>query len=160
MSPFFTLRRVFSKIFFSNPRNKKMTEQVYAPIIDDTFTLKDAITQTLKISSSNNKLKCGIRQVTKCLLRKNAKMIFISKEIDDKYRRIVVGLAKKCSVPVVVIESGDELADMAQLGRTTLADVKKMPKCSAVAVTDFVKCSVGRTYIEQMMSKGKLGMVE
>ncbi|ELA46255.1 hypothetical protein VCUG_02264 [Vavraia culicis subsp. floridensis] len=137
-----------------------MTEQVYAPIIDDTFTLKDAITQVLKISSSNNKLKCGIRQVTKTLLRSDAKMVFISKEIDDKYRAVVVGLSKKSGVPVVVIESGDELADMAQLGRTTLADVKKMPKCSAVAVTDFVKHSVGRTYIEQMMSKGKLGMVE
>ncbi|KRH94300.1 hypothetical protein M153_3060009439, partial [Pseudoloma neurophilia] len=44
-----------------------MTEEVYAPIIDDSFTLEDALNQITKISSSRNKLKRGIKQCAKSL---------------------------------------------------------------------------------------------
>lgn len=136
-----------------------MPEEVYAPIIDDTFTLKDALTEILKISSANDALKCGIRQSTKALLRKSAKLVLLSDDIDEKYKTILVGLSKKYGVPVVKIAATD-LVEMSCLGRVTLNDVRKMPRCSAVAITDFLRKSIGRSYLEQMISKGNVSEVK
>ncbi|KRH93395.1 40S ribosomal protein S12, partial [Pseudoloma neurophilia] len=124
------------------------------PIIDDSFTLEDALNQITKISSSRNKLKRGIKQCAKSLLRKQSKLLIVSEECNSKLKTILIGLAKQSETPVILFPSN--LSLLSQLSKTTISGQIKAPKCHALVIEDFVKKSEGRVFVEKMMAKGDL----
>lgn len=130
-----------------------MTEEVYAPVIDDSFTLQDALAQITKISLSRNKLKRGVRQCSKSLLRSKTQLLILSETCEAKAKSILIGLAKKYNTPVIMMPT---LNEVSQLSRTTISGVVKTPKCHALAVEDYVKKSEGRVFVEQMIKKGEV----
>lgn len=136
--------------YFSPP---SMSEEVYAPVIDDSFTLEDALNEITRISSSRNKLKRGIRQCAKSLLRQKAQLLVISELCDSKSKSILIGLAKKANTAVILFPSS--LSVLSQLSRTTVSGQVKAPKCHAICIEDFVKKSQGRVFVEKMMAKGE-----
>lgn len=130
--------------------------EVYAPIISDDYTIKDALTQILKISHGHNTLRCGARQCSKSVIRGRSKLLVLAADTDEKYKHVMVGLARKMNVPVILVDSHEELGMMACIGRVTHSEIRKVPRCAAVSVDDYVVQSVGRTYIEEMIAKGTI----
>lgn len=130
-----------------------MSEEIYAPIIEETFTLQDALAQVTKIALSQNKLKRGIRQVSKSILRNKSKLVILSESIEKIQKEILIGLAKKNKVTVIFY---DNLDNISNLFKMKISGVAKGPKCLAMSVEDFVRKSEGKVFLDRMIRQGEI----
>lgn len=130
-----------------------MTEEVYAPIINEDMTVTDALNQVCKISRAENKLLRGARQTSKALMRNKAKLVILSNDAQKEYKEIITFLAKKSNIPIIKVDDGKILAEIVGLKRVNVKDIEKMSKCCCACIVDYVRNSEGRIMIENMILK-------
>ncbi|KAF7682611.1 40S ribosomal protein S12 [Astathelohania contejeani] len=124
-----------------------MAEEIYAPIIDTEMTMKDALKRVFQIARSDNKCVRGTRQSCKKIMGGQAKLVLISKEVSSQISDVVMALTKKHSVPVITIESSEELGSIVGLARIRGGEVTKVTKCSVAVVMDYVRPSPERNFV-------------
>merc|ERR1712066_1010959 len=74
--------------------------------------IKDAIKSVIKKSQANDGLVKGLNEVCKCLDRKQAILCVLAEDCNDpKYKKLVDALAKASNVPLIEVESRDELGE-------------------------------------------------
>merc|ERR1711990_1398301 len=72
----------------------------------------DALKQVLKNSRAVDGLVKGLNQVGKSLDRKDAQLCILAKDCDDpKYKKLITALAKQSNVPLIEVDSRDELGE-------------------------------------------------
>lgn len=130
-----------------------MAEEIYAPIIDTQMTLQDALYQVVKISKGNNTLRAGFRQVCKSIIRKQSKVILLSKDYPDNLFKIVHGLAKQNEIPIIKIETNDELSKIAGFEKIKADETSKIGKCGCLSILDFVEDSEGKYFLENVLTE-------
>ncbi|KAM0686761.1 40S ribosomal protein S12 [Conglomerata obtusa] len=128
-----------------------MAEEIYAPIIDTQMTLSDAFAQTCRIAKVNETLKKGFRQVTKTILRKQAKVVVLAKDYPDNLSAIIIGLAKQKDIPIIRIDSATDIGKIVGFVKQRDGEIVKILKCGTFAITDFVNESEGKYFIENVL---------
>lgn len=129
-----------------------MTEEIYAPVIDTEMTLNDAFTQTCRVAKVNETLKKGFRQVTKTIMRGQSKVVVLAKDYPENMSKIIIGLAKQKSVPVVKMDSATEVGKIVGLTKQKDGEVVKTMKCGCFSITEFIGQTEGRYFIENALS--------
>lgn len=128
-----------------------MAEPIYAPIISAEMTLSDALRQVCKISRGSNKLRRGFRQVTKSLMRKEARVVFVGSDLTDNLLKIIIGLGKQFNIPVIKIQSCEDLGRIVGFEKIRDSVVYKVSKCGTASIVDFVEESEGRYFLENAL---------
>lgn len=102
-------------------------------------SLADAVRIVIRAAIGANGLIHGLSEVTRAMDRRTVHMCFLAADCDDEeYKKLVVSLAQQNAIDLVEVESTEELAGWVGLCRKVAADkVKKVPKCSCVAIRDF-----------------------
>ncbi|KAM0673460.1 40S ribosomal protein S12 [Gurleya vavrai] len=130
-----------------------MSEEATAHIIETQMTLPDAFAQTCRIAKVHETLKKGFRQVTKTILRSQAKVIVLAKDYPSNLSAIIVGLAKQKDIPIVRMESCTDIGKIVGFLKLRDGEVIKTLKCGVFAITDFVVESEGKYFIENVLSE-------
>lgn len=128
-----------------------MVQEIYAPIISTEMTLTDALRQVCKIAGGKRKLRRGFRQVGKSIMRKEAQVVLVGKDFPDNYMKIIVGLGKQADIPVIKIQSCEDLGRIVGFEKIRDNVVYKVPKCGTASIIDFVEESEGRYFLENAL---------
>merc|ERR1719198_1705323 len=101
--------------------------------------IKDAIKSVIKKSQVNDGLVKGLNEVCKCLDRKEAILCVLAENCDDpKYKKLVTALCKTNHVPLLEVETRDELGEW--LGHCKYdkdGSCRKVKGTSSVAIKNY-----------------------
>lgn len=109
----------------------------YKPFSEE-LTLPFALEAACKLSLSRNKLVRGARQISKAILRDQAKVLVLSKSCPKDILQILEGLAKNKNVPIIKA-SDDLFKNVTGFNKLKMDDTYKHPKACAVSIKDFVE---------------------
>ena len=131
-------------------------EQVQeAPLDRETAILK-----VLKIALTRGTVVKGISEVLKALEAKKVKVVFLADNCDnDQYKSTVTAVAKEHKVPIINIDTWENLKDYCRLGllSSTIKEIaekkgkegKIKPRCSSAAILDWGEESDAKKYLEE-----------
>ena len=131
-------------------------EQVQeAPLDRDT-----AIQKVLKVALTRGTVVKGISEVLKALEAKKVKVVFLAENCDnDQYKETIQVLAKEHKVPVLMVDTWENLKDYCRLGllSSTIKEIaekrgkegKIKPRCSSAAILDWGEDSDAKKYLEE-----------
>merc|ERR1712087_598484 len=106
--------------------------------------IKDAIKSVIKKSQANDGLVKGLNEVCKCL--------------DPKHKKLVDALAKASNVPLIEVESRDELGEW--LGHCKYdieGKARRVKGTSSVAITNYGEESEALTFVLNYIKEKGLG---
>jgi ribosomal protein L7Ae-like RNA K-turn-binding protein len=110
---------------------------------------EEAFAQMCYEALKGGRLVKGLRQVTKSVLSDRAKLIIMSQAINEKkIVQVIEGLAQKHGVPIVKLESHEDIAAYARISKTDESGkvVKKL-RCAVLTIEDFGSPSEGQRFI-------------
>ena len=131
-------------------------EQVQeAPLDRETAILK-----VLKIALTRGTVVKGISEVLKALEAKKVKVVFLADNCDnDQYKSTVIAVAKEHKVPIINIDTWENLKDYCRLGllSSTIKEIaekkgkegKIKPRCSSAAILDWGEETDAKKYLEE-----------
>ena len=131
-------------------------EQVQEATLDrDT-----AIQKVLKVALTRGTVVKGISEVLKALEAKKVKVVFLAENCDnDQYKETIQVLAKEHKVPVLMVDTWENLKDYCRLGllSSTIKEIaekrgkegKIKPRCSSAAILDWGEDSDAKKYLEE-----------
>ena len=119
-----------------------------------------AIQKVLKIALTRGTVVKGISEVLKALEAKKVKVVFLADNCDnDQYKSTVIAVAKEHKVPIINIDTWENLKDYCRLGllSSTIKEIaekkgkegKIKPRCSSAAILDWGEESDAKKYLEE-----------
>lgn len=100
----------------------------------------------------------GLNQVGKALDRKDAYLCILAEDCDDpKYKKLISALAKQNKIPLIEVESRQELGEWLGQCKYDKAGVpRKTRGASSVAIKDYGENSEALTFLEQYIKEHDL----
>merc|ERR1712083_18798 len=121
--------------------------------------IKDAIKSVIKKSQANDGLVKGLNEVCKCLDRKQAILCVLAEDCNDpKYKKLVDALAKASNVPLIEVESRDELGEW--LGHCKYdieGKARRVKGTSSVAIRNYGEETEALTFVLNYIKEKGLG---
>ena len=119
-----------------------------------------AIQKALKVALTRGTVVKGISEVLKALEAKKVKVVFLSDNCDnDQYKSTVIAVAKEHKVPIINIDTWENLKDYCRLGllSSTIKEIaekkgkegKIKPRCSSAAILDWGEETDAKKYLEE-----------
>ena len=118
-----------------------------------------ALKTVVKKSMAVDGLVKGLNQVGKSLDRKDAQLCILAKDCDDpKYKKLITALAKQSNVPLIEVDSRDELGEWLGQCKYTKekgsdGEAKKVKGASSCVIKDYGETSEALTFIEDYITK-------
>merc|ERR1739848_697866 len=121
--------------------------------------IKDALKMVIKKSAANDGLVKGLNEVCKCLDRKQAILCVLAEDCNDpKYKKLVDALAKASNVPLIEVESRDELGEW--LGHCKYdieGKARRVKGTSSVAIKNYGEETEALTFVLNYIKEKRLG---
>ena len=119
-----------------------------------------AIQKALKVALTRGTVVKGISEVLKALEAKKVKVVFLAENCDnDQYKQTITALAKERKVPVLTVDTWENLKDYCRLGllSSTIKEIaekknkeaKIKPRCSSAAILDWGEETDAKKYLEE-----------
>ena len=119
-----------------------------------------AIQKALKVALTRGTVVKGISEVLKALEAKKVKVVFLADNCDnDQYKSTVIAVAKEHKVPIINIDTWENLKDYCRLGllSSTIKEIaekkgkegKIKPRCSSAAILDWGEETDAKRYLEE-----------
>ena len=119
-----------------------------------------AIQKALKVALTRGAVVKGISEVLKALEAQKVKVVFLADNCDnDQYKSTVTAVAKEHKVPIINIDTWENLKDYCRLGllSSTIKEIaekkgkegKIKPRCSSAAILDWGEESDAKKYLEE-----------
>ena len=119
-----------------------------------------AIQKALKVALTRGPVVKGISEVLKALEAKKVKVVFLADNCDnDQYKSTVIAVAKEHKVPIINIDTWENLKDYCRLGllSSTIKEIaekkgkegKIKPRCSSAAILDWGEETDAKKYLEE-----------
>lgn len=101
--------------------------------------VEDALRIVIRKSLEVNGLIRGLSEVARSLDRRTAHLCILADDCEDaSYKKLIQALCKQNNIDIVTVKERAKLAEWAGLAKVDRAgNVKKVFKCSSVAVRDF-----------------------
>ena len=117
--------------------------------------LMSALKTVIKKSMAVDGLVKGLSQVGKSLDRKDAQLCVLAKDCNDpKYKKLITALAKQNNVPLIEVDSRDELGEwVGQCKYDKKGEAKKIKGASSLVIKDYGEQSEALTFIEDYLTK-------
>merc|ERR1712125_173073 len=120
--------------------------------------IKDALKMVIKKSQANDGLVKGLNEVCKCLDRKQAILCVLAEDCNDpKYKKLVSALAKASNIPLIEVETRDELGEW--LGHCKY-DIEGQPRkvkgTSSVAIKNYGEETEALTFVLNYIKEKRL----
>ena len=123
-----------------------------------------AIQKALKVALTRGTVVKGISEVLKALEAQKVKVVFLAENCDnDQYKQTITALAKERKVPVLTVDTWENLKDYCRLGllSSTIKEIaekkgkegKIKPRCSSCAILDWGEESDAKEFLEKEMKK-------
>ena len=117
-----------------------------------------AIQKALKVALTRGTVVKGISEVLKALEAKKVKVVFLADNCDnDQYKSTVIAVAKEHKVPIINIDTWENLKDYCRLGllSSTIKEIaekkgkegKIKPRCSSAAILDWGEETDAKKYL-------------
>ena len=122
-----------------------MAEEVHNvvpnPNVSETveLSLGEALEEVIRIANTHNGLRKGLHECVKVIDRGVAQLCFLASDCDhDEYKALVEALCREQAVPVVNVDTKEQLATWCGLASyDEEGNVRKTPKCSCAVITDY-----------------------
>lgn len=110
-----------------------------APAESGEMDVMTALKQVLKKALVHDGLKRGLHEAAKALDRRSARLCCLANDCDlDQYTRLVKGLCAAHGIPLIMVNSGEELGEWAGLCKIDAeGQARKVVSCSCACVTDY-----------------------
>ena len=119
-----------------------------------------AIQKALKVALTRGTVVKGISEVLKALEAKKVKVVFLADNCDnDQYKSTITAVAKEHKVPIINIDTWENLKDYCRLGllSSTIKEIaekkgkegKIKPRCSSAAILDWGEETDAKKYLEE-----------
>ena len=119
-----------------------------------------AIQKALKVALTRGTVVKGISEVLKALEAQKVKVVFLAENCDnDQYKQTITALAKERKVPVLTVDTWENLKDYCRLGllSSTIKEIDKKkgkegkikPRCSSAAILDWGEETDAKKYLEE-----------
>ena len=119
-----------------------------------------AIQKALKVALTRGTVVKGISEVLKALEAQKVKVVFLAENCDnDQYKQTITALAKERKVPVLTVDTWENLKDYCRLGllSSTIKEIaekkgkegKIKPRCSSAAILDWSEETDAKKYLEE-----------
>ena len=119
-----------------------------------------AIQKVLKVGLTRGTVVKGISEVLKALEAQKVKVVFLAENCDnDQYKQTITALAKEKKVPVLTVDTWENLKDYCRLGllSSTIKEIaekkgkegKIKPRCSSAAILDWGEDTDAKKYLEE-----------
>ena len=134
--------------------------QVEEQVQEAPLTPETAIQKALKVALTRGAVVKGISEVLKALEAQKVKVIFLADNCDnDQYKQTIIALAKEKKVPVLTVDTWENLKDYCRLGllSSTIKEIaenkgkegKIKPRCSSAAILDWGEETDAKKYLEE-----------
>merc|ERR1712151_982875 len=149
--------KVFNRIKMSSADENEV--QATEPVEEEKAdNIKDAIKSVIKKSQANDGLVKGLNEVCKCLNRKQAILCVLAEDCNDpKYKKLVSALAKASNIPLIEVETRDELGEW--LGHCKY-DIEGQPRkvkgTSSVAIKNYGEETEALTFVLNYIKEKRL----
>ena len=140
----------------------RQTEHFDSCLMQTLSTSQQAITSPfhfvwpLKAHKFNN-LGCvkGLNQVGKALDRKDAYLCILAKDCEDpKYKKLITALAKQNKIPLIEVDSRQELGQwLGQCKYDKEGNARKTKGASSAAIKDYGEPSDALSFLEQYIKE-------
>ena len=119
-----------------------------------------AIQKALKVALTRGTVVKGISEVLKALEAQKVKVVFLAENCDnDQYKQTITALAKERKVPVLTVDTWENLKDYCRLGllSSTIKEIaekkgkegKIKPRCSSAAILEWGEETDAKKYLEE-----------
>merc|ERR1712045_508669 len=148
---------------FATTNRIKMSDNEEQPVEvpqeeEKADNITDAIKSVIKKSQANDGLVKGLNEVCKCLDRKQAILCVLAEDCNDpKYKKLVSALAKASNIPLIEVETRDELGEW--LGHCKY-DIEGQPRkvkgTSSVAIKNYGEETEALTFVLNYIKEKRL----
>ena len=139
---------------------EQQEQQVEEQVQEAPLNKETAIQKALKVALTRGAVVKGISEVLKALEAQKVKVIFLANNCDnDQYKQTITALAKEKKVPVLTIDTWENLKDYCRLGllSSTIKEIaekkgkegKIKPRCSSAAILDWGEETDAKKYLEE-----------
>merc|ERR1711934_648286 len=151
-------------LLFATTNRIKMSDNEEQPVEvpqeeEKADNITDAIKSVIKKSQANDGLVKGLNEVCKCLDRKQAILCVLAEDCNDpKYKKLVDALAKASNVPLIEVESRDELGEW--LGHCKYdieGKARRVKGTSSVAITNYGEETEALSFVLNYIKEKGLG---
>merc|ERR1712060_505084 len=152
--------KVVNRIKMTESEDENEVPQAEQPVEEEKAdNIKDAIKSVIKKSQANDGLVKGLNEVCKCLDRKQAILCVLAEDCNDpKYKKLVDALAKASNVPLIEVESRDELGEW--LGHCKYdieGKARRVKGTSSVAIRNYGEETEALTFVLNYIKEKGLG---
>ena len=100
----------------------------------------------------------GLNEVCKCLDRKEAVLCVLAENCDDpKYKKLITALAKANNIPLIEMDSRDDLGEWLGLCKyDTEGNARKVRGASSIAVKDFGEETEALSFVQNYIKENNL----
>ena len=138
----------------------EVEQPIEEQVQEATLDRETAIQKVLKVALTRGTVVKGISEVLKALEAKKVKVVFLAENCDnDQYKETIQVLAKEHKVPVLMVDTWENLKDYCRLGllSSTIKEIaekrgkegKIKPRCSSAAILDWGEDSDAKKYLEE-----------
>ncbi|EQB60074.1 40s ribosomal protein s12 [Vairimorpha apis BRL 01] len=124
-----------------------MSSEEYSPIIEQQYTLKDALIQACRAARISNNLVCGGRQSVKKILNNEAKIVLVAKDCEPRILTIAKSFSEKNKIPIISIEDRKELGQIVRFEKVSSSGKVKNSGCGIAVIRDFNEKTKATEYI-------------
>ena len=139
---------------------EQQEQQAEEQVQDTPLNTETAIQKVLKVALTRGAVVKGISEVLKALEAQKVKVIFMADNCDnDQYKQTITALAKEKKVPVITVDTWENLKDYCRLGllSSTIKEIaekkgkeaKIKPRCSSAAILDWGEETDAKKYLEE-----------
>ena len=139
---------------------EQQEQQAEEQVQDTPLNTETAIQKVLKVALTRGAVVKGISEVLKALEAQKVKVIFMADNCDnDQYKQTTTALAKEKKVPVITVDTWENLKDYCRLGllSSTIKEIaekkgkeaKIKPRCSSAAILDWGEETDAKKYLEE-----------
>ena len=139
---------------------EQQEQQAEEQVQDTPLNTETAIQKVLKVALTRGAVVKGISEVLKALEAQKVKVIFMAENCDnDQYKQTITALAKEKKVPIITVDTWENLKDYCRLGllSSTIKEIaekkgkeaKIKPRCSSAAILDWGEETDAKKYLEE-----------
>ena len=121
------------------------SEEATAPVVVELDvdvepeSVEDALRIVLRKSLEVNGLVRGLSEVARALDRRTAHLCILADDCEDEsYKKLIQALCRQNNIDIITVKEREKLAEWAgTVKKDRSGNIKKVFKCSSVAVKDF-----------------------
>ncbi|WUR03799.1 ribosomal protein eS12 [Vairimorpha necatrix] len=114
-----------------------MSDEEYKPIVEQQYTLRDALTQACRAARISNNLAKGGRECVKKICANNAKFVLLAEDCEPKIKTVATFFSQKNKIPIISIEDRKELGRILNFEKTNLAGKVRNNGCGIALISEF-----------------------